>query len=360
MSYSRPLALAALAALFHLLTAGIATAQTVSVTRAAKGSSVEVIYNAAKAGSAIADANGVATIDINKLSEPTQQVSVRFAVDMCKDLVRVHMIDAGTMEPPEAGCTRKDVTGLFVMRRVTNFVIDVAQATPTVWVAQGPAPKFWLDPNAPVGGEARGFGVLPRGLVLGGGAGLARYANAEANACGNVTDCTRTTGRWGLNAAATFWITHWLGAEIGILNPLDIKFSGSGTNYNFNTTLETRMLTLVGKVGATAGKARLYGFAGMDYHWIVSNTVETIDQSTITAGGTTITVPGGTQSFGLQADGWGWLFGGGAEIWAKRRFAIFGEVAWIPLKENNQFGGEAKIDDRVMSLIGGVRIHVLP
>lgn len=360
MRYSRTLALTSLLALLSVFSASVAGAQTVAVTRAAAGSSVEVVFDGTKLGSAIADTRGVAIVDTNKVSESSQQLSVRLAVDLCKDLVRVQMIDAGVMAPPESGCTRRDVTGLYVMKHVTSFVIDVAQPSPSVWVAQGPAPKPWLDPNAPVGAKAPGYGVLPKGLVLGGGFGLARFANAESDACGNVTDCKRTTGQWGFNVAATFWLTPWLGAEFGMLNPLDQTISGSGTGYSFSTTLETRTINIVGKVGATAGPARLYGFAGTDYHWIISNTSETIDDKTVTVGDTTVTLPGGTQNFGFSAPGWGWLFGGGAEIWVKRRIAIFGELGWMPLKEKTEFGGEAQINDRVIYLVGGLRVHVAP
>jgi hypothetical protein len=360
MRYLRRLALGSIAALLVLICATAASAQTVAVIKAPAGSTVEVVFNSTKVGSAIADARGGATIDTNKLSEANQQLSVRLAVDLCQNAVRVQMIDAGVMTPPEGGCTRREIAGLYVMRRITTFVIDVGEKSPTVWVAQGPAPKPWLDPNAPVGSEARGYGVLPKGLVLGGGGGLTHFSNAVSASCGNVTDCSRTTGQWGLNAAATVWLTTWLGAEVGMLNPLDLKVSGSGTGYRFQTTLETRMLTIVGKVAASGGPARVYGFAGLNYHWITSNTAETIDPSTITVNGTTVPVPGGTQNYGVSAPGWGWHFGGGLELWIKKRFAIFGEGGWIPLKENNEFGGEAKIDDRVIYIIGGVRIHVLP
>jgi hypothetical protein len=354
------LVLASLAALLHVFTAGVADAQTVAVTRAAAGSAVEIVFNGTKVGSAVADASGVASVDINKLSDAGKELSVRLALDLCKDLVRVQMIDAGVMTPPEAGCTRKDISGLYVTRRVTSFVIDVSQPAPAVWVAQGPAPGPWLNPNAPAGGEGRGYGVLPKGLVLGGGAGLAMFKNAVTDSCGNVTGCARDSGKWGLTAAAAVWLTPWLAAEVGIVNPLNVKVTGSGTGFHFTRTLETHVLSIVGKVGATAGPARIYGFAGPNYHWIQSNTSETIDESTIAVGDTTVTIPGGTQNFGFSAPGWGWLFGGGVEIWAKRRFAIYGEGGWIPLKENNEFGGEAKINDRMIYLVGGIRIHVLP
>ena len=53
----------------------------------------------------------------------------------------------------------------------------------------------------------------------------------------------------------------------------------------------------------------------MAYHWTENTGTETIDDLTITVDNVQQTIPGGTQASLLQTEGWGWLFGGGGEVW---------------------------------------------
>jgi hypothetical protein len=52
------------------------------------------------------------------------------------------------------------------------------------------------------------------------------------------------------------------------------------------------------------------------------------------------------------------VFGGGAEGWIKPKFAIFGEVNLARIRGVDERGGEGQIDDRLRSLMGGVRFKI--
>jgi len=124
------------------------------------------------------------------------------------------------------------------------------------------------------------------------------------------------------------------------------------------TALETNVVTLAGKIGAPVGPARIYGLAGATYHWATSTTTETIADQTVTVGDVTRTIPGGTQVFVVNTEGWGWLFGGGAEIWATPRFAIYGEFTRVYLKGGDADGGEGSLDERASMILAGARFRI--
>lgn len=354
----RPLALAVV---LHVTAAlGVSMAQTVIVTKAPQGSTVELSLNTETLGSTIVDASGIATLDVNlAVHGGKNETDVHFYLDACNNLRGVRIVEAGSQAPPlRAGCTRNAASELYLMRRVTTFVVDVSQPGSMVWLTQGSAPKAWLNPELERADGGKSWGPLPTGLVLSGGGGHATFRDAVGVACGNVAGCTGNGVKFVPTAGVSFWFTPFLAAEASYLNPGDVTAAGSGDRYRFNSTLETRLVTVAAKLGAPAGPVRLYGQAGATYHRVTSTTVQTMDDHTVTVDDVTTVITGGTQSFGIATSGWGWSLGGGMEAWMKPTFAIYGEAGYAPLNGADTGGGEGRIDDRVVYFAAGARVRL--
>src|SRR3954467_3709132 len=124
---TRPLRPLSLAALAMILGSGMAGAQTLYVRKAPPASTINLIVNSASAGSAQADGNGDLRIPIDLPTHlKKQDIDARVFVDTC-DAARTVTIaerDAAPL-PPEAGCTRQEITGIFAIRRVTSVVVNV-------------------------------------------------------------------------------------------------------------------------------------------------------------------------------------------------------------------------------------------
>ena len=350
----------ALAAAMHVVAAaGVATAQTVVVTGAAPRSTVELLLNSAKTGTATADATGNATLPVS-LSKPASKTAtdVRVWVDTCEALRRVMLVEP-LQEVPAlgAGCVRKEFTELFVLRQATTLVVDVATGHEAVWVIQGRPPADWLRPDreAVPPPERR---PSPKGIVLFGGASYVKYNDAVAVACGSASECSGTSSRLALSVGAGYWVIRYLGIEAAYVRPQNVTASGSGNGYAFNSSLDTNIFTLVGKGGYAYGPFRFYGQAGANYSRTLATTAETFTDYTYTIDNVTQTIAGGSQTLQMRTGGWGWLFGGGAEIWIKPRFAIYGEVWRAALKGSNLDAAEGSIDDRLTFIMGGVRVHL--
>jgi hypothetical protein len=98
---------------------------------------------------------------------------------------------------------------------------------------------------------------------------------------------------------------------------------------------------------------------GVNYNWTTLSTTETIDDRTLTAeDGTTTVMTGGTQTFTLKTDGYSWVWGVGGEYWVTRSAAIFGDFSWVKLGGKASGGGEGSLDDRLLSVFFGLRVHV--
>ena len=349
------------AALIQAAAVANAAAQTVVVTQTSAGSNVELDLNGARIGSATADREGIASLDVNLPAHGGRTATdVRIAVEVCTGLIRIQLVEAGLPTPaPSADCTHTDIAGLYVMQRVTTFVVDMSQSTPTAWLTQGPAPKTWLHPEQ-ASGEEREWGPLPKGLFISAGGSLALFGDAVNTWCGDASSCSGRANRPALNAAVSFWFMPNIGIEAAYLKPANVTVAGSGNRSTFNTTLQTNLVAIVGKVGFPAGPVRIYALGGATYHWTNSTTTETMSDFTVTSadGTTTTTVTGGTQSFGITAPAWDWLAGGGLEFWIKGPFALYAEGGYAPIKGANKAGGEPRIDDRIIYGVAGVRLHV--
>ena len=120
--------------------------------------------------------------------------------------------------------------------------------------------------------------------------------------------------------------------------------NGSGEGHNFDSSLDAKMLTIVGKVGVPIGPVKLYGLGGLNYHEALSGTTQTID--------------GASQTFEYQTQGWGTLFGGGLDAWIASRIALYFEGGFAKVQGRPIAGGELEIDDTMKYIVVGVRVRV--
>jgi Outer membrane protein beta-barrel domain len=337
---------------------GVVSAQTVIVKKAPPGSAVELVMNADTVASATAGPNGQARLT-GKLSGSAAETGtdVRILVDVCANLERVLLVERGMQPLPQEACSRREIGGVFVLRRVTSLVVDVGGPNPMVWLRQGPVPNEWLGEGA--AGFARPtWSRSAKGLVLFGGGDFARFSNTVAISCGNVEQCSGRRSLSGFTVGAGYWLTPHLGAEASYLKPGDVIANGSGGTYRFSSSLDAQIFSVTGKVGAPIGLVRIYGLAGANYQRATLTTNETIDDVTVIIDETEVILPGGTQTFQLRTGGWGWVFGGGLEIWEARSFAIYMEGGYLALKGTDRDGGEASTNERVIYVLVGARVRI--
>ncbi len=354
----RPLALAA--AINVTVGVGVLAAQTVIVTKAPPGAAVELALDAEKIATATAAADGSATLAVNLPEHGGKsETDVHIYVDSCGDLRRVVLVEPG-MEVLRPGddCTRREVPGLFVMRKATSFLIDLRDPAPTVRLRQGPVPAEWLTQEPEQLRAAKTTVLAPKGFMLSGGLGFVKFRDARALACGDVASCTGKSYPFAYTAGVTYWVTRYLGVDASWMKPRDLTAEAAESTYSFSSALHTNLLAVTAKVGVPVGRARLYGEGGGTYHRTTSSTTETVSDYTVTVDEVTQTITGGTQSFGLRTSGWGWLFGGGMEIWATPRVAIYVEGGRTKLTGKDKDGGEGLIDDRVTFVMMGVRVRL--
>jgi hypothetical protein len=338
---------------------GVASAQTVIVKNAPPGSAVELVMNADTVGSATVSPGGEAKLT-GKLAGSAAETGtdVRIYVDVCANLQRVLLVERGLQPPPQEACSRREIVGVFVLRRVTTLVVDVAGPNPMVWLRQGSVPKEWLGEGPARPARARVWRSSATGLALFGGGDFVRFSNAVATSCGNVEQCSGKRSLGSFTVGAAYWFTPYLAAEASYLKLGDVPVDGRGDTFRFNSSLDAQVLSVVGKVGAPIGGARIYGQGGANYHRATLSTNQTIDDVTVVVDDVEVTLPGGTQAFQLRTGGWGWLFGGGLEIWVARSFAIYAEAGYVALKGGDRDGGEGSINERVTYILAGARVHV--
>lgn len=339
-----------LAAAVILILAGHASAQTVLVRNAPPDSTIDVALNTESAGSGKADARGIAIIpfDITKALQKTE-TDAQIYVDVCAETRRVIVAERAVVLPlPDSGCNRRDMGGIFVVRDVSTLVVDFGGATPTLLLRQGyvsPEPKRVYGP--------------PSGLVLFGGGGLSMLANETSFACGPQTpECERDDTGIGFTGGAQFWIGPYIGAEGSFLRPDKGTATGSGASYTFDSTFDSEMYTVAGLVGAPVRTVRIYGKIGANYHRATSQTTQKNDDVIVTVDGVDQTIKGGNQTYWVKTAGWGWLFGGGLEVWMAPRFAIFGDVTRAALKGKALDDEEGLTEERATTFFAGVRLKI--
>jgi len=337
------------AALTMTLGAGTSYGQTVMFRHAPPGEALETVLNATKVGSGTADSSGEALVPLSLSSLNKTEIDANIFVDICDKLHRVIVVERNRLpDAQQPGCVRRDISGLYWVRPVNTLVVDVGDSTPSLLLVKGS-----YNPAS-----TRSWNPAPHGLVLSGGGIAGWFSNQKNISCGNAPTCTGDSISLGFTGGVTFWLLPFLGAETTYVKPRDFKVSGSGDTYKFNSTLETQILTVAGKVGAPIGPVRLYGHAGMAYHWATSTTTETINDLTITVDNVQQVIPGGIATSGFKTEGWGYLFGGGGEVWLSKYIAIYGDLTFASLTGKDKNGSEARIDDKLRYVSFGAKVHI--
>ncbi|MEO8521255.1 MAG: outer membrane beta-barrel protein [Acidobacteriota bacterium] len=342
----RPWKAVALAAALNLSAAGMAAAQTVLVRNVPAGSAVDAVLNATTTGSGAADADGVATLPL-KMKETIgkAEIDANVFVDSCDNRHRIIVVElGGALAAPEPDCRRQQISGLYWVRPVNTIVVNLAGAAPSLLLIKG---GYGIPPPGTEGENAdsgpRTWRQAPNGLVIGGGAGLSSFRDAKTIACGTVSPCGGRDSGIGYTAGATFWIKRFLGVEGAYLKPRNMTASG-GDSFKFDSEVDADIWTLAGIVAAPIGPVRLYGKGGMTYHQATATTKETIGTA--------------SQTFDYRTKGYGWMFGAGLEAWVTSRVALFTEAGVDRLKGKSDGGGAPEIDDRMRTVIAGLRIHI--
>lgn len=224
---------------------------------------------------------------------------------------------------------------------------------------QGPAPANWLDPNArPETGGGPEF-PLPVGLVLFGGLGAGKYGHSGAVACGQgVGSCSSNAYALTFRMGGDFWLGRFLAVTGSYLKPLEMKATGGGSGYRFTTTLRPNVATVGGKIAIPTGRVRLYAEGGFTYQRSNFQTTESVNPYVATVNGEEVVFPGGTQVFNLQTGGWGWIAGGGIDIWVKRQWGVYAEAGRATLQGSPRAGGEGSLDETLLYFVGGVRFRL--
>ena len=333
---SKSLRLLVVAAALSIAVAVDAAAQTVIVRGAAPGESVEVIVNDAPANSGTVAADGMAQVAANvpMNAEKRAEMDARLYLDACDKLRRILIIDRNQLPPPpQAGCARTEIGGVYWVRQRSTIVVDVSKPIPDVLLRQGS-----YNPNAPV------RRLAPTGLIAFGGGGLAKLSDAAAIACGDLPDCGDDGFSSAYNLGATLWITRWLGVEGSYLRPSRIVVNGDGGSFTFSNTLDIDIVNVVGKVGVPIGPVRLYGQGGTTYHEATNTLTQTIGEA--------------SQTIETNTDGWSYTFGGGLEAWISGRLALYGEAGITKIKGKERLAGVIEIDDQLTHYMLGVRFRI--
>jgi hypothetical protein len=344
----RPLVLAAA---LNATIAGMVSAQTVIVRGVPAGTPIELVVNADVAGSAAADAAGDARLTTNMFTAPGKtQTDAYLYFDTCKETRRILLAERAVQPPPpQSGCDRRQILGLFLVRRVTTLVVDATGANPTVLVRQGSVNLTAARPWTPG----------PTGLMVFGGGGLTEIRDATRLACGAVSPCTSDPSGWGFTAGANYWFTRHLGAEFSFVKTSEFTAQGDGGTFRFDSFFDAQVYNISGMIGVPAGRMRFYGKVGTNYHRATSATSQDIDDVTIVGeDGTETVIEGGTQTFSLETAGWGWQFGGGGELWFGPRVALYGDLGWTWLKGSGLDDADGEIDDRATVAMIGIRIRL--
>ena len=322
--------------------AAIAAAQTVLLRNAPPGIPVEALLNEAVAASGTTSPTGEVSLDLRMPA--TGEMDANVYVDTCDKMRRVHVVDHNKRPvPPAVGCERREVSGLFLVRSINTLVIDIGGLQPTMLLIKG---KYTPPKPPPAEGEAETSTPRrpsPTGFTLFGGSGLAKFRDAFLIACGNAEGCDGHDKGLGYSFGGTYWLTRWLGAEGGYIKPRSVTAKG-GDTFRFDSTFEVDVFTVAAKLAIPAGPLRIYGLGGGNFHQSTLNSTETIDAA--------------TQAFSQKTHGWGWLAGGGAEVWVTSKVAIYGELSVAHIKGKAEDKGEGLVDDRLRFLGIGARIRL--
>ncbi|MEO5895283.1 MAG: hypothetical protein ABIS06_06250 [Vicinamibacterales bacterium] len=326
----------ALAAALNMITAVVAAAQTVLVRNAAAGDTVEVVLNSAAVGTSPVDAAGVAKLPFALPAESVATgMDARIYVDNCDTIRRVHIVERNRVVPPaQDGCNRTEITGLYLVRKESTLVVNVAGALPTLLMVKG---DFSLKPPSPAP-------PAPTGLVVYGGGGFASFADEIGHACGNVVECGGDDAVSALTGGASFWVTKWLAVDASYFKPSQPTAKGSETGLAFNSDIDANVFTAGVKVGIPFSRLRIYGSGGGNFHSATTTTVQTLG--------------GETQTFAVDSEGYGWQIGGGLEVWATKWFGLYVEANRMVLQGDALDKTQAEFKDTLSVAVLGARIRL--
>jgi hypothetical protein len=333
--------LAVAAALNLTMGAALAAAQSVMVRHAPPATAVEIVLNDAVVATGTTNETGDATVEF-KLPDPGE-LDAGVSVDVCDKSRRVLIVDRNKRAPgTPAGCDRREISGIFWVRRINTLVVDLAGLQPSMLLIKGSytAPAPVAEGQEEVSTPMR---QAPTGLSLFGGGGFGKFRDAHAVACGNVNPCGGHDGGLGYAFGGTVWLTRFLGAEGGYLKPRNVTANG-GDTFKFNSSLDVDVFTVAAMGAIPAGPARIYGLIGGNFHESTLSSSETIDPS--------------TQTFLQSTHGWGLLYGGGTEIWVTSKVAIYGELSIAKMHAKAEDKGEGLFDDQLRFIGVGVKIRL--
>lgn len=325
------------AAVLMAIGTGKVAAQTVMVRHVPVGETVEVFLNATKVGSSVVEASGDVRLPLNLRENNAGKTGIdaNIFVDVCDKIRRVIVVERGqpaaTQEP---GCERREISGLYFVRRENTLVVDLGGANPTMMLIKGS-----YDPN-----RTKTWSASPTGLVLFAGGGRADLRDAVFISCGDAPTCNGHNAGVSFNTGLDLWLTPWIAAEASYFRPAKATANGSGSNYSFNSTLEPQALIVGGRIGIPIGPVRISGLIGTTWQDSTLKTHETINNV--------------SQDFVVETRGWGWVWGPALEVWTSSWLAIYGEAGFGKLKGTPTTGGEVRFDDRLRQVTVGVRVHV--
>jgi hypothetical protein len=327
-----------IAAALNMTAAATAAAQTVLLRKAPPGVSVEFLLNDAVVGTGTTNPEGEASLD---LKMTLAEMDANVFVDVCEKSRRVVVVDRNRRPPAApAGCDRREISGIFWVRPINTLVVDAGATQPTMLLVRGP----YKPPKPEVEGE-EGEGPkfeTPTGLTLFGAGGYGDFSKAIEVACGNVA-CEGKNGGLGYSFGGGYWFTPWLGAQGGYTKPRRVHARG-GEGFTFDSQFDVDVFNVAAVVGVPAGRGRVYGLVGGSYHQSTTNLTQTIDNQ--------------TQLFAQKTHGWGLLVGGGLEVWATPKVAVFGELSMARIKANAEDKGDGLVDDRLRFITVGVKIRL--
>jgi hypothetical protein len=169
--------LAIAAALNVTAGAAIAAAQTVMVRNAPPGITVEALLNDTVVATGTTSPQGDVSLDL-KMPEPGEMDANVF-VDVCEKSRRVSVVDRNKRAaPPPAGCDRREISGIFWVRRVNTLVVDLVSAQPSMLLVKG----LYAAEATVEGEEGTERRQAPNGLALFGGTGLGKFRDCSSPA----------------------------------------------------------------------------------------------------------------------------------------------------------------------------------
>lgn len=345
-------------ALSVIVDVSVVAAQTVIVRSTPPNGTVEVQVDGGAVRSATADANGDVTVPV-AVPGGAAETAVQVFVDRCDPIVRVQLVRRGVPLPaPGAGCRRGDIWGAFHMGAVTTFVVDTDTPGSTVHVRQGPPPREWIARGDQPAERGRFQSAPPSGFMVWAGAGLARDPKAIDNACGTAAGCSGDRLSGAIGAGATYWFNRFVGAQVSIAKRAQANAAATADTYRFDSTVDTRLTTLAGLAGVSAGPVRLYAQGGANRHRATFSTTQTTNDVSVTVDNVPQTIKGGTQTLQFTTEGWGWMVGGGVEAWATRWVALYADGQYAKLRGADVTGGEGRVDETLLLLTAGVRVRI--